>query len=30
MESQLNELLGFLRDRNPSVRQIALSHLLPL
>ncbi|KAL1696716.1 hypothetical protein GGG16DRAFT_85186 [Schizophyllum commune] len=29
MESQLNELLGFLRDRNPSVRQIALSHLLP-
>ncbi|KAF9785259.1 DUF383-domain-containing protein [Thelephora terrestris] len=28
MESQLSELLGFLHDRNPQVRQIALSNLL--
>ncbi|KAG9309887.1 hypothetical protein JVU11DRAFT_9917 [Chiua virens] len=28
MENQLQELLQFLRDRNPSVRQIALSNLL--
>lgn len=29
MESQLKELLGFLHDRNPQVRQIALENLLP-
>ncbi|KAL1748159.1 hypothetical protein HDZ31DRAFT_79862 [Schizophyllum fasciatum] len=29
MDGQVGELLGFLRDRNASVRQIALSHLLP-
>lgn len=28
MESQLSELLGFLHDRNPQARQIALSNLL--
>ncbi|KAJ7065408.1 hypothetical protein C8F01DRAFT_744965 [Mycena amicta] len=29
MEGQLRELIPFLRDRNPQVRQIALSNLLP-
>ncbi|KAG5640457.1 hypothetical protein DXG03_008585 [Asterophora parasitica] len=29
MDVQLRELIPFLRDRNPQVRQIALSHLLP-
>ncbi|KAG6828550.1 hypothetical protein H0H92_007574 [Tricholoma furcatifolium] len=29
MDAQLRELIPFLRDRNPQVRQIALSHLLP-
>ncbi|CAK5273626.1 unnamed protein product [Mycena citricolor] len=29
MEAQLRELIPFLRDRNPQVRQIALSNLLP-
>ncbi|KAH7335202.1 hypothetical protein B0J17DRAFT_600898 [Rhizoctonia solani] len=29
MESQLKELLGFLHDRNPQVRHIALENLLP-
>ncbi|ELU43534.1 cytoplasmic protein [Rhizoctonia solani AG-1 IA] len=29
MESQLKELLGFLHDRNPQVRNIALENLLP-
>ncbi|KAF9060733.1 hypothetical protein BDP27DRAFT_1385484 [Rhodocollybia butyracea] len=29
MESQLKELLPFLRDKNPQVRQIALANLLP-
>ncbi|KIY45002.1 DUF383-domain-containing protein [Fistulina hepatica ATCC 64428] len=29
MKFQLSELLGFLHDKNPSVRQIALSNLLP-
>ncbi|KAG8696292.1 hypothetical protein FRC09_008604 [Ceratobasidium sp. 395] len=29
METQLKELLGFLHDRNPQVRQIALENLLP-
>ncbi|KAF9461493.1 hypothetical protein BDZ94DRAFT_1283435 [Collybia nuda] len=29
MDGQLRELIPFLRDRNPQVRQIALSHLLP-
>ncbi|KAG6819178.1 hypothetical protein H0H93_014598 [Arthromyces matolae] len=29
MEEQLRELIPFLRDRNPQVRQVALSHLLP-
>ncbi|KAG5650955.1 hypothetical protein H0H81_010411 [Sphagnurus paluster] len=29
MEAQLRELIPFLRDRNPQVRQIALEHLLP-
>ncbi|KAF9054634.1 hypothetical protein BJ165DRAFT_1600769 [Panaeolus papilionaceus] len=29
MDTQLRELLPFLRDRNPQVRQIALSNLLP-
>ncbi|QRV74194.1 FAM203 family protein [Ceratobasidium sp. AG-Ba] len=29
MEAQLKELLGFLHDRNPQVRQIALENLLP-
>ncbi|KAF7309421.1 hypothetical protein MIND_00312900 [Mycena indigotica] len=29
MEEQLRELIPFLRDRNPQVRQIALSNLLP-
>ncbi|KAF7430494.1 hypothetical protein PC9H_006202 [Pleurotus ostreatus] len=29
MEGQLRELLPFLRDKNPQVRQIALSNLLP-
>ncbi|KAF8236647.1 cytoplasmic protein [Tricholoma matsutake] len=29
MDAQLRELVPFLRDRNPQVRQIALSHLLP-
>ncbi|KAF7983741.1 hypothetical protein HWV62_19709 [Athelia sp. TMB] len=28
MEAQLRELISFLRDRNPSVRQSALSHLV--
>ena len=28
MESQLGELLDFLHDKNPNVRQIALSNLL--
>lgn len=28
MEDQLTELLQFLHDRNPNVRQQALSHLL--
>jgi hypothetical protein len=28
MEAQLKELLDFLHDRNPNVRQIALSNLL--
>ncbi|KAG9292621.1 hypothetical protein G9A89_006993 [Geosiphon pyriformis] len=28
MEEQLQELLGFLHDRNPDVRRVALSHLL--
>ncbi|KAF8211111.1 hypothetical protein K438DRAFT_105389 [Mycena galopus ATCC 62051] len=29
MEAQLRELIPFLRDRNPQVRQVALSNLLP-
>ncbi|KAJ7147621.1 hypothetical protein C8R43DRAFT_526799 [Mycena crocata] len=29
MEAQLRELIPFLRDRNPQVRQLALSNLLP-
>ncbi|KAJ3922457.1 hypothetical protein F5877DRAFT_75236 [Lentinula edodes] len=29
MEGQLKELLSFLRDKNPQVRQIALDNLLP-
>ncbi|KAJ7114125.1 hypothetical protein C8R44DRAFT_796352 [Mycena epipterygia] len=29
MEGQLRELIPFLRDRNPQVRQVALSNLLP-
>ncbi|KAJ7605303.1 hypothetical protein FB45DRAFT_490612 [Roridomyces roridus] len=29
METQLRELVPFLRDRNPQVRQLALSNLLP-
>ncbi|THU78941.1 DUF383-domain-containing protein [Dendrothele bispora CBS 962.96] len=29
MEAQLKELLPFLRDKNPQVRQIALSNLVP-
>ncbi|KAE9390438.1 DUF383-domain-containing protein [Gymnopus androsaceus JB14] len=29
MEAQLKELLPFLRDKNPQVRQIALTNLLP-
>ncbi|KAF8605988.1 DUF383-domain-containing protein [Ceratobasidium sp. AG-I] len=29
MEAQLKELLGFLHDRNPQVRQVALENLLP-
>ncbi|KAJ7493163.1 hypothetical protein B0H11DRAFT_2156243 [Mycena galericulata] len=29
MEAQLQELIPFLRDRNPQVRQLALSNLLP-
>ncbi|GLB43293.1 putative protein with domain of unknown function (DUF383) [Lyophyllum shimeji] len=29
MDAQLRELIPFLRDRNPQVRQIALEHLLP-
>ncbi|KIY74235.1 DUF383-domain-containing protein, partial [Cylindrobasidium torrendii FP15055 ss-10] len=29
MDAQLRELLGFLRDKNPQVRQISLEHLLP-
>ncbi|KAL5633166.1 hypothetical protein ACGC1H_003605 [Rhizoctonia solani] len=29
MESQLKELLGFLHDRNPQVRHIALENLVP-
>ncbi|KAF8623119.1 hypothetical protein AX17_007553 [Amanita inopinata Kibby_2008] len=29
MDAQLRELIPFLRDRNPQVRQVALSNLLP-